>query len=279
MPDAIWAVSRLPPDLSRSPGLAPVSTPLEFVTTRHQRFAHARLPDPHLTRSCRAFSRSAHHERHLTDAACGGLGPPPAGRPRRTYLHLLHSTASSGFHINASFSVRDTRPAKIEKPRHMTGPSAAVDSSSGRFRNSRCSCFAPAPGLDKHCGCRIGHPRHATWAYSCISPPSRSRRRTRSWDGNVGGGSGWSGAAWFSVRCGRWSLKCATYSASTRSRWRRLRISIRSSSSRRTVPIHRSAIAFARGARTGVRRTRMASLANTASKTPVNLLSRSGSRT
>jgi hypothetical protein len=28
----------------------------------------------------------------------------------------------------------------------MTGPSAAVDSSSGRSRNNRCSCFAPAPG-------------------------------------------------------------------------------------------------------------------------------------
>ena len=51
MPDAIWAVSRLPPDLSRSPGHAPVSTPLRFVTTPQQRFAHARLPDPHLTRS------------------------------------------------------------------------------------------------------------------------------------------------------------------------------------------------------------------------------------
>lgn len=51
MPDAIWAVSRLPPDLSRSPVHAPVSTPLKFVTTRQQRFAHARLPDPHLTRS------------------------------------------------------------------------------------------------------------------------------------------------------------------------------------------------------------------------------------
>jgi len=54
--------------------------------------------------------------------------------------------------------------------------------------------------------------------------------------------------------------------------WRRLKISIRSSSSRRTVPIQRSAIAFARGARTGVRRMRIASLANTASNMPVNLL-------
>ena len=39
--------------------------------------------------------------------------------------------------------------------------------------------------------------------------------------------------------------------------------------------IHRSAIAFARGASTGVRRMRMSSLANTASNTSVNLLSRS----
>jgi len=70
-------------------------------------------------------------------------------------------------------------------------------------------------------------------------------------------------------------LKCATYSVSTCSRWRRLTISIRSSSSRRTVPIQRSAIAFARGARTGVRRMRMPSLAKTASKQSVNLLSRS----
>ena len=58
-------------------------------------------------------------------------------------------------------------------------------------------------------------------------------------------------------------MKWATYSVSTVSRWRRWTISIRSSSSRRTVPIQRSAIAFARGARTGVRRMRMASLAKT----------------
>jgi hypothetical protein len=122
MPDAIWAVNRLPPDLSRSPGLAPVSTPLEFVTTRHQRFAHARLPDPHLTRSRRAFSRSAHHERHLTDAACGGLEPPPAGRPRRTYLHLSHSTTSGGYYMTASFSVRGTRPGVLPVWRSSSVP-------------------------------------------------------------------------------------------------------------------------------------------------------------
>jgi hypothetical protein len=115
MPDAIWAVSRLPPDLSRSPDLAPVSTPLKFLTTRHQRFAPARLPDPHLDAITVAPFRSAHHDRHLTDAACGGLGSPPAGRPRRTYLHLLHSTASSDSYIKppSTFVAHDLRKRRI----------------------------------------------------------------------------------------------------------------------------------------------------------------------
>lgn len=54
------------------------------------------------------------------------------------------------------------------------------------------------PGFS--CGCRTGHPPHATWEYSWINPPSRSRRRTRSGEGDAGGGSGCSGAAWSRVR-------------------------------------------------------------------------------
>ena len=38
------------------------------------------------------------------------------------------------------------------------------------------------------------------------------------------GGSDLSGAAWLSARCGRWWLKCSTYSVSTAVRWRRLMI-------------------------------------------------------
>jgi putative DNA primase/helicase len=45
------------------------------------------------------------------------------------------------------------------------------------------------------CGCRIGHPCHAAWAYSCINPPSRSRRRRCRSGCDTGGGSGLSGAA------------------------------------------------------------------------------------
>jgi hypothetical protein len=57
--------------------MSPVS-----VSTRQQRFAHARLPDPHLTRHARLF-HIAHHGRVAAPAACGGLKPPPAGRLRR----------------------------------------------------------------------------------------------------------------------------------------------------------------------------------------------------
>src|SRR6266498_891433 len=61
----------------------------------------------------------------------------------------------------------------------------------------------------------------------------------------------------------------------TRSRWRRFMIRSQSRHSARAVPTKRSAIAFAFGARTGVLTTRMPSLAKTASKLRVNLLSRS----
>jgi hypothetical protein len=99
MPDAIRAVSRLPPDLSQSPGLALVSTPLKFVTTRHQRFAPARLPDPHLTRSSpRLFPqrspRTALNRRSLRwfgaspcRATLEDLPPSPAQHRFRKLLH------------------------------------------------------------------------------------------------------------------------------------------------------------------------------------------------
>ena len=63
--------------------------------------------------------------------------------------------------------------------------------------------------------------------------------------------------------------------AAPRARWRGPVIRRWSRHSRRSVPMKRSAIAFARGARTGVRMMRMSAPANTASKAAVNLLSRS----
>src|SRR6478735_9670397 len=68
-------------------------SPASF-STRQQRIACARLPDPHLTHHLRLF-HIAHHDRVAAPAACGGLKPPPQGDfEGPTILHLLHSTAS-----------------------------------------------------------------------------------------------------------------------------------------------------------------------------------------
>jgi hypothetical protein len=52
-----------------------------------------RLPDPHLTHQVRLFPHRSPRQAS-TNAAVGGLEPPPAGRLRRAYLHLPCSTAS-----------------------------------------------------------------------------------------------------------------------------------------------------------------------------------------
>ena len=74
------AGTRQAPPGARS--ITPVLMPSVFVTTRRQRFACARLPDPHLTPRGRLFlDRSP--RRSSANAARGGLKPPPAGRLRR----------------------------------------------------------------------------------------------------------------------------------------------------------------------------------------------------
>ena len=90
---------------------------------------------------------------------------------------------------------------------------------------------------------------YATRRYSWITPPTRSRRRTRMWSRSVTpSGSGRSGAAWFRVRCGRCVLQKSSYSRRTVIRWRWFQGRVRSSSSRRQPPIQRSMIEFIRGA-------------------------------
>ena len=64
---------------------------------------------------------------------------------------------------------------------------------------------------------RTGSP-HATCRYSWTRPPSRSRRSTRM-PAPESGGTSPAGGRWCSDRCGRWLLKCCTYSRSTTSRW------------------------------------------------------------
>src|SRR5690348_7731646 len=47
---------------------------------------------------------------------------------------------------------------------------------------------------------------YATWAYSWIRPPSRSRRRTRTFAPGAGGCGRPAGGPCCSARCGRWEL-------------------------------------------------------------------------
>jgi hypothetical protein len=113
MPDAVWAVGRLPPDLSRSPGLAPVSTPLRFLTTRHQRFALARLPDPHLDAIIAApfpqrSPRTALNRRSLRWFGTSPCRATPEDLPPSLAQHRIQRLR----HREASFSVHGTRPAK-----------------------------------------------------------------------------------------------------------------------------------------------------------------------
>jgi ATP-dependent Clp protease ATP-binding subunit ClpC len=57
--------------------------------------------------------------------------------------------------------------------------------------------------IDEACGCRQSHPRHATRRYSLIVPPTRVCLRIRYCPRMTGCGSGFSGAAASSERCGR----------------------------------------------------------------------------
>ena len=78
--------------LSRDHPQIPVSMPSLFhfdaSAVVHTCSSSHRTPAPLTAR--RHPQRSP--PRLLTDAACGGLGSPPARRPRRTYLHHWHST-------------------------------------------------------------------------------------------------------------------------------------------------------------------------------------------
>jgi hypothetical protein len=94
MPDTAWPVSGHPPDLSRNTPHAPVSMSPVSVTTLHQRFACARLPDPYLTPHNGAFSSSltttVFNQRSMRrfDAS------PRRATPKGHTLHLPRSTTS-----------------------------------------------------------------------------------------------------------------------------------------------------------------------------------------
>ena len=95
MPDTAWPINGHPPGSSRDSRYIPVSMSSLFLSTRHQRIACARLPDPHLTHQVRLFPHRSPRQ-SSANAAVGGLKPLPAERLRRAYLHLPRSTTSRG---------------------------------------------------------------------------------------------------------------------------------------------------------------------------------------
>ena len=135
------APPRLIPGQQLDPGFDDAAT----LSTLHQWFTHVRLLGSHLTPSRAPFPRRS-PPRLLTDAARGGLRPPPAGRPRRANLHLQHSTASKDpiFYI--------------EPPSAFVAHNRPHSGRADRLRHHACGC----PGAD----------------YS-FSSPARARRNDR----------------------------------------------------------------------------------------------------
>ena len=94
MPDVARAVFRTAPELIPEAG-RPSGFDITFgISTRHQRFAFARLSGSYLTglRSRLWLQRSPRSL--LTTAACRGLRPAPDCRPRGANPHLLYSSTS-----------------------------------------------------------------------------------------------------------------------------------------------------------------------------------------
>ncbi len=92
VPDTAWPVhgtpARLIPEQPQTSG----SDVTYLLTTRQQRFTCVRLPSPYLTALPPPFPHRS-PRRSLTNAACGGLAPSPAGRHRRCQHSFITRTA------------------------------------------------------------------------------------------------------------------------------------------------------------------------------------------
>ena len=91
-PDTAWSVSRYPPRCSQNRGANPGFGAIKRFSTRHPkvrlRSSLLSIPDVIASRLLTiTFTTAAFR----TEAAYGGLRPPPTRRLRRAYLHLSYS--------------------------------------------------------------------------------------------------------------------------------------------------------------------------------------------
>jgi hypothetical protein len=98
MPDAGWAVCKLPPTLSRVRNPFPVSTSARYLSTRHQRFTCVRLLDSHLTKCCSAFSSTLTtrtlNPRSLRRFEVCSCKPTSRGPPSSSMKHRFRSNCN-----------------------------------------------------------------------------------------------------------------------------------------------------------------------------------------
>jgi len=114
MPDTTWAVDRYPPGSSRAICAQPGSDVVYPISTRHRRFAFARLRGPYLTDWQSAFSATLTTPAFppaqlaavcslLLQGGCGGSAPPS-----QTQHHLLVVRS----YIRTPFDVRGAPHAR-----------------------------------------------------------------------------------------------------------------------------------------------------------------------
>src|SRR6266511_1182817 len=103
MPDTTWATSRSPPGSSRDRWSSPGFDAIYTLSTRHQRFASARLLSSYLTHSRRAFSATlttpALDRRSLRWFETSPCRAIPEGLPPSLAQHRI---SASTFYIDAS---------------------------------------------------------------------------------------------------------------------------------------------------------------------------------
>ena len=120
MPGTTWPVNGHPPGSSRDYPPAPVLMPANLF--RHVNGCNARLPDPRLTREPGLFPHRSPRQ-SSTNAAVGGLKPPPAGRLQRANnpsSPAQHRPQKLSYH--APFDVRDTHGfrLRLRESRHCS---------------------------------------------------------------------------------------------------------------------------------------------------------------
>ena len=94
MPDAARAASRTTPELVPEARRTPGFDIILGISTRHQRFALARLSGPYLGIKSRLLLQRSPPSL-LTTAACSGLTPAPDRRRRGAHPHLSYSSTPS----------------------------------------------------------------------------------------------------------------------------------------------------------------------------------------